>query len=321
MEGLLVPVGTALAAVPALATAPPLLAALSALGVLIAAWGAAMLRQPSLVAQRLGNFNPSARSLEDLELQRSFGERVLRPLIRNCSALVLRYTPASTLDGYRHKLILGGSPAGAEVRDFLGMKGLLALGFGGGWLLLGGAAKIGPSPVALAALLAIVGFYLPNYLLSRRIKKRQNAIQRALPDTLDLLTICVEAGLGFDAAIGRVVEKRQDELSRECGRVLTEMRMGRSRREALKTLAERTDVADVNTFVSAIIQSEQLGVSISKVLLTQAEQMRVRRRQRAEELAHKAPIKMLFPMVFLIFPAIFVVILGPAFPGILKSLS
>jgi tight adherence protein C len=99
------------------------------------------------------------------------------------------------------------------------------------------------------------------------------------------------------------------------------MRMGRSRREALKTLAERTDVNDVNTFVSAIIQSEQLGVSISKVLLTQAEQMRVRRRQRAEELAHKAPIKMLFPMVFLIFPAIFVVILGPAIPGILKSLS
>lgn len=321
MEGLLVPVGAALAAVPALLTAPPVLAALSALGVLMAAWGAAMLRQPGLVAQRLGTYNVAPRSLEDLELQRSFGERVLRPLLGNCAKLVLRYTPTSTLEAYRRKLVLGGSPNGAEVRDFLGMKGLLALGLGGGWLLLGSAASLGPSPLLVAAVLAVLGFYLPNYVLAKRIKRRQNDVQRALPDTLDLLTICVEAGLGFDAAIGRVVEKRHDELSRECGRVLTEMRMGRSRREALKTLAERTDVGDVNTFVSAIIQSEQLGVSISKVLLTQAEQMRVRRRQRAEELAHKAPIKMLFPMVFMIFPAIFVVILGPAIPGILKSFN
>jgi tight adherence protein C len=321
MEGFLSPIGAVFAAVPGIATAPSTLAALAALGVLLAAWGATALRQPSLVAERLGTFNNSARSLEDLELQRSFTDRVLQPLIRKCSGLVLRYTPKSTLDGYRRKLILAGSPAGAEVRDFLGVKGLLALGFAGAWLLLGGAAQIGPSPISVAVVLGILGFYLPNMMLSRRIKKRQNEIQRALPDTLDLLTICVEAGLGFDAAIGRVVEKRHDELSRECGRVLTEMRMGRSRREALKTLSERTDVTDVNTFVSAIIQSEQLGVSISRVLLTQADQMRVRRRQRAEELAHKAPIKMLFPMVFLIFPAIFVVILGPAIPGIMESLS
>jgi tight adherence protein C len=310
-----------LAAAPAVATAPPLLAALAGLGVLVATWGALAMRKPNLVAERLGTFDTMIRSLEDAELQRSFGDRVLRPLIQRCAMLVLRYTPSSTVDSYRRKLILAGSQNGAEVRDFLGVKGLLALGLGGGWLLLGGAARIGPSPISIAVVLAILGFYLPNFLLSRRIKRRQNEIQRALPDTLDLLTICVEAGLGFDAAIGRVVEKRQDELGRECGRVLTEMRMGRARRDALRTLAERTDVADVNTFVSAIVQSEQLGVSISKVLLTQADQMRVRRRQRAEELAHKAPIKMLFPMVFLIFPAIFVVILGPAIPAIFKGLS
>ncbi len=321
MDGLMTPLATVLEAVPVIATAPLTLAILAAFGVLLAAWGAMSLQTPGLVAARLGTYTSTPTSLEDLELGLSFGDRVLRPLIDACARLVLRYTPGSTVEGYRRKLILAGSSAGFEVRDFLGMKGLLAIGMGGGWLILGGAAQIGPSPVSVAILLAILGFYLPNVWLSRKIKRRQNELRRALPDTLDLLTICVEAGLGFDAAIGRVVEKRDDELSRECGRVLAEMRMGRSRRDALRTLGERTDVDDINTFVSAIIQSEQLGVSISRVLLTQAEQMRIRRRQRAEELAHKAPIKMLFPMVFLIFPAIFVVILGPALPGILKSLS
>jgi tight adherence protein C len=290
---------------------------LAALGVLIATFGVAQLQRPSLVAQRLGSFGQPAHSLEELELQLSFRERVLMPLVRGISGLVLRSTPASTLEGYRRKLVLAGSPL--EVRDFLGAKGLLALGLGGGYLLLSGLVRIGPSPIAIALLLAVLGFYLPNIVLQRRIGRRQKAIQRALPDTLDLLTICVEAGLGFDAAIQRVAEKRDDELSREFGRVLAEMRVGRARRDALRSMAERTDVPDVNTFISAIVQSEQLGVSISKVLLTQADQMRVRRRQRAEEAAHKAPIKMLFPMAFLIFPALFVVLLGPTLPRIAQT--
>ena len=301
------------------AGSPYALAFLAGLGVLATFYGVAQLRRPSLVAERLGSFGPAARSLEDLELQLSFRERVLAPLVRGVSGLVLRYTPTSTLEGYRHKLVLAGSPL--EVRDFLGLKGLLALALGGAGLLLSGVVPLGLPPVLVAVIASALGFYLPNTVIQRRIKARQKEIQKALPDTLDLLTICVEAGLGFDAAIQRVVDKRNDELSREFGRVLAEMRVGRSRRDALRSLAERTDVQDVNTFISAIVQSEQLGVSISKVLLTQAEQMRVRRRQRAEEAAHKAPIKMLFPMVFLIFPSIFVVLLGPTLPKVLAMLN
>jgi len=301
------------------AGSPYALALLAALGVMVATFGVAQIYRPSLVAQRLGSFGEAPRSLEELELQRSFRERVVTPLVRGISGLVLRSTPASTLDGYRRKLVIAGSPL--EVRDFLGGKGLLAFALGGGYLFLSGVIRIGPSPVALAGLLGIVGFYLPNVLLQRRIKARQKAIQRALPDTLDLLTICVEAGLGFDAAIQRVVEKRDDELSREFGRVLAEMRIGRARRDALRSMGERTDVPDINTFISAIVQSEQLGVPISKILFTQADQMRLRRRQRAEEAAHKAPIKMLFPMAFLIFPSLFIVLLGPTLPGIAKALG
>jgi tight adherence protein C len=320
MMDLFSPIAAIVAAAPSLFGGPTMLAGLSALGVLMAAWGALSLRSPGLVAQRLGHAVPVPRSLEEAELQRSFSERVLRPLVGACARLVLRYTPHSAIDGYRRKLILAGNPGGLEVRDFLGIKGLATIGLPGVYLLASMLFRTAPSPL-IAIGLAGLGFRMPDLLLARRIKRRQNEIQRALPDTLDLLTICVEAGLGFDAAVGRVVEKRDDELSREFGRVLTEMRMGRSRREALRSLTERTDVRDVSTFVSAIVQSEQLGVPISRVLFTQAEQMRVRRRQRAEEAAHKAPIKMLFPMVFLIFPAMFVVILGPAFPGIMKMLQ
>jgi tight adherence protein C len=215
--------------------------------------------------------------------------------------------------------VLAGSPL--EVRDFLGAKGLLAIALGGGALLLSPILRLGGSSLLWAFVAAALGFYLPNLILARSIKARQKLVQRALPDTLDLLTICVEAGLGFDAAIQRVVEKRDDALSHEFGRVLSEMRVGRSRRDALRSLTERTDVQDVHTFVSAIVQSEQLGVAISKVLFTQADQMRVRRRQRAEEAAHKAPIKMLFPMAFLIFPALFIVLLGPTLPRITQAFA
>jgi tight adherence protein C len=318
---LFVPLSALLSNAAYVATAPLMLAVFAASGVMAAIGGAWVISQPGLVAQRFGAMGPATRTLEDFEMQRSFGDRIVGPMTRACARMVLRWTPGGTLEQYRRKLILAGSASGAEVRDFLGTKGLLAIAFGFGMPLVLGALGLSLPTIVPAILGAVLGFYLPNLLLRRRIKRRQNNVQRALPDALDLLTICVEAGLGFDAAVGRVHEKRDDELSREFGRVLTEMRMGRARRDALRTLGERTDVADVNTFVSAIVQSEQLGVSISKVLLTQAEQMRVRRRQRAEELAHKAPIKMLFPMVFLIFPAIFVVILGPAIPAILKQMS
>ena len=157
-----------------------------------------------------------------------------------------------------------------------------------------------------------LGFYLPLIWLNRRIGKRQHDMERALPDALDLLTISVEAGLGFDAAIAKVSEKFDNELGRAFARVNAEVRLGKIRREALRDMANRAGVQDISNFIAAVIQADQLGVSLSKVLRVQSEQMRIRRRQRAEELAAQAPIKMLFPLVFLVFPSIFIVLLGPA---------
>jgi tight adherence protein C len=173
--------------------------------------------------------------------------------------------------------------------------------------------------VGLPFVLAALGWIVPNAWLSRRISQRKRAIQRALPDAIDLLVISVEAGLGFDQALLRVVEKWDNELTREFARTLSEMRMGIPRRQALRDLARRVNVDDLNVFIASLVQADQLGVSISQVLRAQANQMRLRRRQRAQELAHKAPIKMIFPMVFLIFPALYVVILGPAIPRIVEA--
>jgi tight adherence protein C len=157
-----------------------------------------------------------------------------------------------------------------------------------------------------------LGYFLPVLWLGSKITRRQNEIVKQLPDALDLLTICVEAGLGFDQGVQKVVAKSDNELSRGFNRYLQEVRLGKIRREALQNMAKRMEVPDVTSFIAAIVQADQLGVSMAKILRIQSDQMRVRRRQRAEQKAHQAPIKMLFPMVFLIFPSIFIVLLGPA---------
>jgi len=159
---------------------------------------------------------------------------------------------------------------------------------------------------------AVIGFMLPYMLVRSMIDRRKQAIIKKLPDALDLMTICVDAGLTFNAAMQKVDEKWEDPLAIEFGRVIYEMQLGKSRRAALKDMSERIDVPDVTSFIAAVLQAEQLGVGIGKVLRIQSEQMRVRRRQRAEEKAQQAPVKMTFPLVFLIFPSIFVVLLGPA---------
>jgi tight adherence protein C len=156
-------------------------------------------------------------------------------------------------------------------------------------------------------------------MLSSMIRRRQEAIIKKFPDALDLMSICVDAGLTFDGAMAKVDEKWDDPLAREFGRVIYEMQLGKSRRQALRDMSRRMDVADVTSFVAAILQAEQLGVSIGRVLRIQSEQMRIRRRQRAEEKAHQAPVKMLFPMIFLIFPSMFVVLLGPAAFSVLRN--
>jgi tight adherence protein C len=165
----------------------------------------------------------------------------------------------------------------------------------------------------------MLGYTIPGIWLNQRIRKRKKEIQRSLPDAIDLLTISVEAGLGFDPALARVAEKWDNELCREFRRLLQDMRIGKNRRDALREVSVRCGVDDLRVFISSIVQADQLGVSITQVLRVQSQQMRVRRRQRAEELAQKAPIKMLFPMVFLIFPAMYVIILGPAIPTVYNT--
>ena len=278
--------------------------------------------QPTVIQERLDKFGGRPQqTLEELELRQPFAERVLRPLLRSLSRVILSRTPQSTLEQIRHDLLVGGSPGGLDVRDFLGLKGMGAMLLGGASFLFVGRNMDPVQAVLVAGGACFIGFYIPNFWLGSRIKTRKNEIQKALPDALDLLCICVEAGLGFDSALNKVTDKWKNALAQEFGRVLAEIRMGKSRREALRDLATRTDVADVATFITAVVQADQLGVSIGNVLLTQAVNMRTKRRQRAEELAQQAGIKMIFPMVLLIFPALWVVILGPALPSLVSGLA
>ncbi len=286
-------------------------------GVLLVVLGIAGNSRPKPMEQRLREFAPRPRSLEELEFEQPISERFFRPLLQQLSRLVSRNTPANVMENAQKRLLYAGNPNNLTVADFMGIKGLVAALLAGLALVIGflGGANFLFIILFIMAL-GTLGFLLPDAWLGSRVRQRRRHLLAALPDAIDLLSISVEAGLGFDAALNRLVEKTRNELAYEFGRVIAEMRIGVPRREALRALAERTGIQELGTFVTAIIQAEQLGASISNVLHVQSNEMRIRRRQRAEVLAHQAPIKMLFPMVFLIFPPMFVVILGPAIPTV-----
>lgn len=244
------------------------------------------------------------------------------PIILRMARLSHRMMPTRVLDDLRHRLVLAGRPGAWHFSQFLATKLLLAAGLGVAGFSLTAASSGSPmSHLAIVGSLSMLGFYLPHPWLGAQIRSRQKEIQRALPDALDLMTVGVGAGLSLDGAILEVVEKSDNALSRELLNFLAELRMGRSRREALQGLAARTQVEDVKILVASLIQAEELGMSLSDTLNIQADQMRLRRRQRAEELAHKATLKMMFPMIMLIFPALFVVIMGPAVPNMVSFLG
>jgi tight adherence protein C len=231
-----------------------------------------------------------------------------------------RFTPARTLESTRHNLDLAGNPNNWTPSEFFGVRALATVVLGGLIFVLLSLTTVDPLlKLAMTLVFALLGFFLPALWLGGKIRGRKSSIIKSLPDALDLLTICVEAGLGFDQAMQKVAEKWDDDLSRAFARVLHEIRLGKTRREALRDMSDRMDVTDMTSFIAAVIQSEQLGVSMAKVLRIQSDQMRVRRRQRAEEKAHQAPVKMLFPMVFLIFPSIWVVLLGPAILQVMST--
>jgi tight adherence protein C len=304
---------------------PFLMALLAAGGVMLIVWALLGARTADPVQARLTQLGTleGVTSLEEIELQQPLMDRTMRPLMRRLSGVGARFTSRDRIGRTEQKLAEAGYPSGLRTIDFLGLKVVVAVVSSGLVFLLMGVALRSPvfNTVIFAGVALLVGFFIPDYWLSTRIKARQKAILLAIPDTLDLLTISVKAGLGFDAALGKVVEKTEGPLTDEFRRALAEVRIGKPRRDALKELVGRTNVPALTTFIGAIIQAEQLGVAIANVLEVQSEQLRIERRQRAEEMAAKAPIKMLFPLVGCIFPSMFIVILGPALILIISNLS
>jgi tight adherence protein C len=267
------------------------------------------------ISERLAEYSTrdEPMTLEEIELSLRFYERVILPIFNKIGELASRFTPQATLENAKKRIEMAGNPMQMDPAFFLSLRFVLAAVFGGGIFLVFLVTKRSwLTGLGLSALFLVIGFMFPDLWLTSRIKARQKSVFRALPDALDLLTICVEAGLGFDAAMAQVNMKWEDELALEFGRVLQEIRLGKLRREALRDMADRLGVSELTSFVAAVIQSEQLGVSMAKVLRIQSDQMRVRRRQMAEEEAHRAPIKMIFPIGLLIFPSILMVLLGPA---------
>jgi tight adherence protein C len=290
-------------------------AALAAAAFLIGEAATAPARQRGLSVRRAttyGRFRLPGR-----DDRRPFSERVLAPTKLALARGVLRLTPRTTFDSVTAKLLAAGLGRRLSPTGFLAAKA--AFGIAG--FVLGGlyGGVLGPlGTVFLALTFGAGGFILPDYVISTRARRRKEQIRAELPDALDLLMVSVEAGLGFDGAVARLTEHMEGPLAEEFALMLGEMRIGESRQDALKRLAERVPAAEVAAFSRSIIQSDQLGMSLGRILRVQAADSRLRRQAAAEEKAMKAPIKMLFPTVIFIFPAMFIVVLGPAFLNLAK---
>jgi tight adherence protein C len=297
------------------------IAVLAALGVLLIVFGAATRPPKDAVQQRLEQLVVKPRTLEEAELEQPFFERAVRPLVMRLSRLSQRGGGLGMVERAEARLHQAGYPGGLRGADWMGVKVLGSIVFAIIFTILFLALMGFPVGIMFGIGGLAVGFLAPEFWLGRKIRARQMDMILQLPDALDLLTISVEAGLGFDAALAKVVEKMEGPLVNEFRQALAEIRMGRLRRDALRDVASRADAQPVTNFIGAIVQAEQLGVPIAKVLQIQSQQLRIERRQRAEEAAAKAPVKMLFPMVGCIFPTIFIVILGPAIVTVVRGVG
>lgn len=246
------------------------------------------------------------------ELERPFAERVIAPLGERLVGIGRRLARAGTAERIQHRLDIAGNPPAWDVSRIIGLKvlGLLALsGLALLWTVGSGSLlRMLVIPGAMGAF----GYVLPNILLFNAGQKREKLMQRALPDALDLLTISVEAGLGFDAAVMRVARNTEGPLAQEFSRLLQEMQIGVGRMEAMRAMSDRTTLAEFKSFCLAMVQADQLGIPIGRVLRIQSHEMRVKRRQRAEEKAQKVPVKIMFPLIMFILPCLFIVVIGPA---------
>ena len=295
---------------------PAVLALFAGLGVLMIFIGLA--RTPSrntaeMVQQRLSVYGgEKPLTLEEVELQRPFSERFLRPAIERLGSIMSRSTPQKARQNLMNRLDLAGRPGNLTPEDFAAVRIVAAAVLAAVGLLIG---LLLANPVYLVislALGAVLGFYAPVLWLKQKVDARRAEIQKGLPDAMDLLVIAVDAGLGFDAALARVTDKYKNALSDEFAKVLREVSLGRPRLEAMDEMGRSSGVDDLHNFIQAIIQSEQFGTGIGKILRIQADEMRRKRRQRAQEKAAQATLKMMLPMVGCIFPTLWIVLLGPA---------
>jgi len=257
--------------------------------------------------------------MHQLALSQSASDRVLRPFVSGVARRVRRIAPAGWAEALDRKIWLAGAALNWPLERVIAAKAVLGLvGAGGAFVFLGSTAPV--SRLGVAALTGFLGFFTPDILLGSRGRERQLTIQHELPDALDQMTMSVEAGLGFEAAVARVAKAGEGPLAEELTFALQEMQIGVPRHEALRNMAARTDVPDLRNFVFTVIQSEAYGLPIAQILRVQAGELRMRRRQRAEEQAMKIPVKIIFPLLFCIFPSLFIVLLGPAAIRIWRSL-
>ncbi len=283
-------------------------------------WTAMRPRQLASIEDRLTNFAERPRTLEELELEQPFADRAIKPIINGFLAILGKLSPAKEAERIKLNLMYAGNPGGMTSSQFIGLRALAGISMLLIALLLFFVLSPQDSPTTgllYTGVLAMLGYLMPTMWLGSKIRARKTDLIRSLPDAIDLLTVCVEAGLGLDLAMTRVADKWDKPLSVEFQKVVSEIKVGKARREALREMAKRTGVPEINTFIASLVQAEQLGVSIAKVLRIQSDQMRIRRRQIAEEKARRAPVLMLLPLALFIFPAIYIVILGPSVPAFL----
>ncbi|MBC7263115.1 MAG: type II secretion system F family protein [Chloroflexi bacterium] len=272
-------------------------------------------------AERLKRLSQAEDPLTEVELTKPFYQRVLKPFLTRYLQALGRLAPKRNIDSLRHALATAGHPFDLGAMDFLGLKVLLTVSVGSlAMFILFVRQRLSFAPIG-ALLAAMVAFLLPDLWLRLRIRSRKAEIRRSLPDALDMLTICVDAGEGFDSALRKISQKWNNALAMEFGRIVAEIGVGRTRREAFRNMARRVDVEEVSSFVAVLLQADQLGLSVSRVLHAQSEQLRVRRWQQAEEHARRIPILLLFPLIFMIFPAVLAVTIGPAIPAIVEAFA
>ena len=273
-------------------------------------------RYVSVLRTHVGDTADSIANLRNDQLRRSALERLVLPFAGKVISSITRVTPLDLYGRVNRLIVLAGNPPAFTAERIVAFK--IVFGIAGlvvGLMLAQLLPFTGFLKVGAVALLTLTGYTIPSAAIAARASKRQKEIRKALSDTMDLLTISVEAGLGFDAALGQVVRNVPGPLSEEISRMLQEMQIGVSRTEALRHLTERTEVPELDGFVLSMIQADKYGVGVAKVLRSQSQELRQKRRQRAEETAQKVPLKLLFPTIFMLLPALFVVILGP---GVIK---